>query len=586
MKKLAGGCAATIIATPVLVAVAFMALQPELFAAVIWRMFWTFCALCGLVIAVLIAVLRNRRERRDRTFRDGSLPVIRRTIRRWCKNEPWPVALWYFLQGELQHLDPNLEPAGFILRPDGEIVRQEPAEGWPMRQQIFALVQNTHHLQAVYPGDTARENMFGRDSLMPRMPAQRAFANKIDRLALPEPDDEIDGEFAPVVEPLRLTDALSQSTPQKWLLGQDDTGQTVAFDPATQQNLGIVGATGTGKTTGSGFHALLLALKFGWHPVILDPKGGADLSRFDVHCEWNATDADIFGEQMALIRREHDRRAAILRDHQAPNIDALRTKELPHILVFCEEYGDMWEQIAATKKQKEIARIDHDIDSMMRMSRMTGIHFCFVDQFPEKWSQQVFSATKMRLVYQVAPGQDSYLREYKADTLPDRGAFMYRRQIWQPWHVAPELRRLLFDAPISGYPRLIEGATVPSRSPEAVPDACSAPVPLPVPMASPEVDHPDPEAGNGYKWEAFVRDWRRNNPNGGPSALARAMRDADGNVKPHTSYKSEAARRLDALGVAPTGLDQLHTLGIDLSSVRLSNGERLGTDISYAMGDD
>lgn len=563
-------------------------MQPELIAAVVWRMFWTFAALCGVVVIILVAVLCNRRERRDRTFRDGALPIIRRRARIWRRDQPWPMALWILFKGDEIFINPNLKVGDFRVTALGEVFEQTPAAGWDRAYAFAGLVQQTHNLQAVYPGDSARENMFGRDSLMPKMPAARTLSHKVDQLALPDPD-EIDADYKPV-EPLRLTDALSQSTPQRWLLGQDDTGQTVAFDPATQQNLGIVGATGTGKTTGSGFHALLLALKFGWHPVILDPKGGTDLNRFDVHCEWNATDADIFGDQMALIRREHDRRAAILRDHQAPNIDALRTKELPHILVFCEEYGDMWEQIAATKKQKEIARIDHDIDSMMRMSRMTGVHFCFVDQFPEKWSQQVFSATKMRLVYQVAPGQDSYLREYKADTLPDRGAFMYRRQIWQPWHVEPELRRLLFDAPMSGYPRLIDGVTVPNRSYTPVPIS----VPTPVGVSLPEVDPPTGNGGNdgnGNKWEAFARDWRDQNPTGGPSALARAMCEADGNVKDWMNYKSEAKRRLDAIDVErpshpATALETLRAMGLDPAVVRLANGERMGVDVSYAMGGD
>jgi len=67
------------------------------------------------------------------------------------------------------------------------------------------------------------------------------------------------------------------------------------------------------------------------------------------------------------------------------------------------------------------------------------------------------------------------------------------------------------------------------------------------------------------------------------------MCEADGHVKDYINYKSEAARRLEAIDKAhqrsKTGLDQLVDMGVDLSEVRLlETGERLGTNRVYSTG--
>ena len=75
----------------------------------------------------------------------------------------------------------------------------------------------------------------------------------------------------------------------------------------------------------------------------------------------------------------------------------------------------------------------------------------------------------------------------------------------------------------------------------------------------PEVAPPDPDTANGkdgygfdnLKWRDFTDQWFEENPRyivepyGGISALARAMAEADGNVKPYTDYKSTAKEYFD-----------------------------------------
>jgi len=548
-----------------------------------------------LLAIVLIYALWNKHRTGMRRPVDGAFPLVMRKMRRWNPDLPWFAAFLEWCSGETLIVNVNTMVASAgVVGPRG-FEELTPAAGWDRQVQVRKDVESTNRVRAAWQGDASRSDRNGAMSRMPAMGgAWRAFNARNDKpLGLPDPDT-VDGEYSRV-EPLQLAGALAQSTPTRWVLGQSKCGKTVAFDPTTQQNIGIVGATGTGKTTASGFHVLILALKFGWHPIILDPKGGTDLRPFAMHGEWRPTSAEKFGEQMALIREEHARRHQILRDHEVANIDELHSAELPHVLVFCEEYGALWEEIEATYKRAEVERINSDIDVMMRMSRMTGIHFCFVDQFPEKWSQQVFMATKMRLVYQVAPGQDSFLREYKADALPDRGAFMYRRQVYQSWHVKPVLRDLLMTTPPSRYDELIDtGVNVPALLSEPVRDGVHETVREGGegvhPVVAPPADERTNAANGGPKWEEFTRDWLVNNEPS-PSALARAMATAEGDIKSYDRYKGIAAQMIAACQQAQpaqpaTAREALLAMNVDLSSVRIGdeNGPRLGVDRSRSMG--
>lgn len=536
--------------------------QAEQAAFVRWQVLWS-----GLTIALLVAALgggyyvivlaKNKRERIYVDPATGLYPML-------CEDRA-PFWARAFGGHDWIERDPNLAIApnrrihangNVTIEPDlhGATIEQQmqyAAQLLPIRRAIAQSAGNTRMNTAmaraaagVYDAEARRKN---------------ALADVSERRALPSGEqDVIDGEYT--VAPPSLHDILAESTPNNFILGHNPKqGIRVAFDPAAQQNIGIVGAQGTGKTASSGYHVLMLALKFGYHPIILDPKGGVDFRQFGNHCEWHATDADSFGGHMMEIRREHDRRHEILVQREASNIDELRTCELPHILVFIEEYGALWEEIEASKKRAEIERINGDIDTMMRLARMTGIHFCFVDQFPEKWSPQVFMAMKFRIVYQVAPGQDAFLQEWKAAQLPDRGWFQHRRNQYQAWHVKPELRTLLAELPASQHERLIDGVH------ENVLENVHARSLVYDPTALGE------NGGDITRWSDLVADWFSRNPWAltGPAVgitdIARLMAQTDNRPGEYENYKSIAHRLYHEFR----------------KSIRLPRGDRLGTDTTH-----
>lgn len=599
-------CALTIIA---IAAIVTIERNPILQNTLLWWMqavLWS----CGGMVALCVCGfglwMAHRMQRRERTMIDGAWTMQRYRVRVWRSELPWPVALWEYIRGYHGELDRNrIVAAAWYVRSDGLVIEHTPASGWEVQHVYNLAVESTNYVRAAVPGDDVWNTPYGQHATPPRLLAPRQ--PRVTVPMLPAPDDDIvDGDYAPVA--MSVQEALALATPQRWPLGYNQHGKMIYFEPVTQHNIGIVGAQGTGKTASTGFHLLLLALKFGWHTLILDPKGGVDLRPFAGHCEWRPTDADRFGEQIAAVRQEHERRHELLVASGAPNIDALTDERLPHILVFCEEYGAIWEEIETTKKRTEANAIDHDIDTMMRLSRMTGIHFCFVDQFPERWSKQVFMAVKFRIVYQVAPGQDSYLREYNAHDLPDRGVFQHRRQRWHAWHIAPELHTLLATLPASPHDELTCYQPTNTRSSPVT----NAPFAGRSPGVRPEVAPPPPFPTNAAaKWRAWIEEYMASHPGlyeeppVGVRDMARAMALLEtGNANNFSRYlgiASDTAKtiRMERQNAPPvddesltpleqpedlTPLEQLkREFGGDLSNVRLANGERFGVDVTYMI---
>jgi len=64
---------------------------------------------------------------------------------------------------------------------------------------------------------------------------------------------------------LNFRDALEQSTPDQWIIGQnEESGELAYFAPRTDVHGAIVGATGSGKTESTGLMIVIQALLSGW----------------------------------------------------------------------------------------------------------------------------------------------------------------------------------------------------------------------------------------------------------------------------------------------------------------------------------
>lgn len=450
----------------------------------------------------------------------------------------------------------------------GAYTEVEHPAGWEVQSGIRGLVERTNMMRAIYPGDQARMNANGAMSAMPRVgaldrPARPAAPPRIvGAPALPPPTDQRPA----VAPPIALPDAIRQSTPDRWIIGQSpDTGQLATLNLRQSVHAGIIGATGTGKTASLGYLMAAHAVRSGYHVVILDPKGGADWRPWSAVAEWHETDRTTFGDQVRAVEAEHERRAAAVRRTESANVMALPSPPRP-VLVVIEEYGDLIAQMRQAKAS-DAAKVDDMLDRLLRLSRMTDIHLLMIDQYPEHWSNQVLAGTKAKAVFQLGPNQGAKVQEYQANQLPDVGRYLLKGKQYDAWHAAPNLGSLLRSLPARTGPDVVG---VEYSVGETVPDVPSGEGAR-LHTGTVQVTNPGTDEEPDY-WNDVVAAWFAAHPWAltgaakGISDLARAMAEHQtGNADSYETYKSRA-----------------HRLFHDFrKSVRV-NGQPLGTDVTQS----
>lgn len=321
-----------------------------------------------------------------------------------------------------------------------------------------------------------------------------AYDREPRQLAKTPAIDDVEAITEPM-ELLTLKQAVAQSTPEAWIIGQNqETGKLAYFKPNEAIHLAILGATGTGKTSSTGMTVVGYALKNGWRVSILDGKNrGDDWSKFSRWCEHTWIDSSNFANALKPIKAEYDRRSELLRFENPPKLQPL--------LVMIEEYGDINDGL--TGKAKEAA--NSILDTLVRKARDTEIHLCFIDQYPEKWEQQLLNNTKSKVVYWLNDG--AIVKEHKIYTLAEKGEFMLKGQKYASWYVKPMVKAFLSDVPAVQYPPL-------SVRPSVEDDGGSIPL-----VADKRTDG----QADITDLQAAVLQWRRDNPEGSQADCRRAM---------------------------------------------------------------
>ena len=393
-----------------------------------------FVAGVGLLVLAYFAAMNYYRERNQANrVIDGSLPIQRHRL---------PTGDWLYV-------DMNKLPgAAYVVGPSVGYKEIPSSVNEQMQLLINQGVQDTRSLAAISPGDEALIRTNGTIQ-QPRLPAnitKMLFQPPKPAIApaqLPPPP------AAPMAPLLTLTDALGNSTGNRWIVGQSDNGDAVAFEPSSHAHAAIVGATGTGKTTSVGFSLALAALRAGWHVAILDPDGGANWQPFAAHAEWHETDRSAFPGQIEAIHNMYERRE--------------NTGNPRPVLIVLEEYGDLIRQLR-TASRTDADAVDGMLDSILQRGRKRRIHVAMIDQYPEHWSQAIIGGTKFRAVFQMGPNQGAKMEEYKAARLPDVGRFLVRGVEYSSFDASAQVHAILRQLPAPSSAKRIINGTI-NRSP-------------------------------------------------------------------------------------------------------------------------
>lgn len=283
-----------------------------------------------------------------------------------------------------------------------------------------------------------------------------------------------------------VNSVIAASQPRRWLVGQNDAGDLASFDLDAGVHAGILGSTGTGKTTTAGYILVAQALHHRAHVIILDPKGGADWRAFAPSAEWRDADATTIGDQIRAIEAEHQRRQSLIARAGLPSVHQLPDPPAP-ILAVIEEFGDLSRQLHR-RDSRTAGLVDDMLDSLFMRARASDIHLLLIDQYPEHWSNQIIAGVKWRAVFKLGPNQGAKLEEYKAGQLPDRGAFLVSGRRYNAWSCSTAVPRWLSNHPhpAPAQPIIDAPYTVhsPVREPFADPFAERSPLVGPTPAAN------------------------------------------------------------------------------------------------------
>jgi ABC-type oligopeptide transport system ATPase subunit len=247
-------------------------------------------------------------------------------------------------------------------------------------------------------------------------------------------------DAVPTIKQLSLLEAIKQSTADGWILGQNETSYC-HINIKDLVHLGLIGKTGSGKTASTALLLMIHALKNGFNVISLDGKSGVDWTRYNSYIEAYSTDYTTFPNQIEQIVSLHDRRMQLIKNADVSNIDELPSK-IPHVLVICEEYGNVCQALQAADKSSFNTTISK-MSNLMRVSRSTGIHFLLIDQLPNHWDKTIKANLGGIIGYRIKGQLANGFGMYKLGELKPVGQFCYDEGVYDAWFTKAEIGDLL-----------------------------------------------------------------------------------------------------------------------------------------------
>lgn len=368
------------------------------------------------------------------------------------------------------YLNPNtMVGSAATLRHDGKWDESEGGAGWPNQLTTSRDALGVARVQAGTPGDlaiAAQTANIGtpRNLTIKNQPAPANWFKDPKAPVYRDDTRQIAGpQDVPQIDIPNFRQAWEESTPDEWVLGISTDPKTPSyrdiFEPMVDSNIAIVGGTGMGKTYSTVYHLIALAIRYSYKVAILDGKGGADLSVFKNHAEYQRSSGQEFPAQLNALHAEYMRRNQMLGEYEAADIDVLKAEHdinLPRIFVVVEEFGRIWEHLQGDKRTEVLRQLN----DVMAMSRAAGFHWCFVDQRPSAWPQQMTQNVHHKIVYRSDAGQSNAVQTYNCNALA-RGEFKNHTTKYQAWHTRDEVKSMLPSMRAVAYQQLLPAPSLP-----------------------------------------------------------------------------------------------------------------------------
>jgi len=328
----------------------------------------------------------------------------------------------------------------------GHFLTDEQLVGPDRQLEYVRDVQRTRNIAAKAPdgrkpsrNELLEENGYFRNKSRVEDAKAKLAEHRLLAYETPSNDDG-DMKASPGIwQPLTLVDAFRQSTPDRWLLGQNDEG-VCEFSIRDNIHTGLLGATGTGKTASTALLMAYDALRSGMHVIALDGKGGVDWTQHERYLEAWPTDYTMIPDQITEIVRLHDLRMKEIKRARVESISQL-DYQIPPLFVIMEEFGYTMQALnAASKKRHD--QTENALSNLMRVSRATGIHFLLIDQSAKNWPGTIKANVKAWFAYQLKGLQGNAFNAYDLHTLKPKGQFWHNDNVYNAWFTKSEAKTL------------------------------------------------------------------------------------------------------------------------------------------------
>ena len=485
-------------------------------AAVIF--FWIFIAMLIVAFIFIVVLYRQREINQQNRPVDGSRALI---IRRLKKDTQLANGDIVPAGTELIFNPDNMIGVGAMIHPAG-IVEITPAAGWAAQTDIRKLIETTHSLQAVTPGDNAIIRTKGMID-QPKLPSSitKVLPQPAITKVLPQPAiTAAPGPVVAPVAPIPTQQMIASPNPQttKLAIGESiDANEIVHIDLRTYPYLRLHGQTQSGKTA----LALLLvtqALRHGYEVDIYDTRGGKDWGIFDGYAniiDARQPNALIDGLRAEMLRCQQ--RDTALGAHGAANLHDLAAatgQAYPRRLFVIEEMGN--QTLTMKDEGKETYRaFVKTLRKITTEAGATGIHGLYIDQVPTVWDTTVRYNAAMVCFF--LPDHGGKVAGYPGALNLAQYHCYFEGKIVRAGHLTDDqIRQTLGHVRRPGV-----GVSTGVNTPTNTPTNGAANT-----QANTAANTPPP-APTQAQWEAFAALYFRNNPNSSQRALTRAMAVAD-----------------------------------------------------------
>lgn len=348
--------------------------------------------------------------------------------------------------GQVYLVDPNKALFGVqgFNKLTGDIITDAQMVG-PERQLAYAMkIQDTRKTSAIQIADV-------RNTAQAKLMAGYYPERTIKQAESPQLPVHSDSDAMPSQwQPLALTDAFHQSEPFNWILGQNkQTGDVFSINPKQIAHFGIVGATGTGKTTYLGLLLMAYAMKNKYRVVVLDGKGGADWSKYKSVIEFHKVDYTSVGDYVEQMFQEYSKRQAVLNEYQVNSIWELPSGvKLPRpTMIMVDEFGSVMENLKAVNR-KQYSAVSLQLGDLLRLSRGAGIYIVPCDQNPSKWTDTMRANLPENICFRLGGNIGNAINEYNLHTLDRTGHFRFGNVDYHAWPTYQVIDGLLADVDI------------------------------------------------------------------------------------------------------------------------------------------